>query len=159
MTLRLVVTLWLVASSHGALTAQVAVGDPALQVRLADDRPLTADELGRLVAASAAAIDGRPVRASDGPSSALVDATGREVLFLVLSGLVPVKDAGVRRSGTATLRGLSAVATPPRSEIGARQTLWIDIATQLPKRFEFAYELAGLGDVAYDLEFDRPTTR
>lgn len=152
-------TFGLVAGAHGVLSAQVAVSAPALQVRLADARPLAADELGRLISASAAAIDGRPVRVSDGQSSAPVDATGREVLFLVLSGLVPVKDAGVRRSGTATFRGLSAVATPPRSEIGARQTLWIDIETQLPRRFEFAYEVAGLGDVAYDLEFDPPTTR
>jgi hypothetical protein len=50
-----------------------------------------------------------------------------------------------------TLRGLNANATPPMSEIDASQTLWIDVDTFQPRRYEFAYSMPGLGDSAYDL--------
>ena len=37
------------------------------------------------------------------------------------------------------------------SEIDATAILWIDTDTFLPRRYELAYAMSGLGDYAYDL--------
>jgi hypothetical protein len=37
------------------------------------------------------------------------------------------------------------------SELDAARTLWIDVETFLPHRFELTYSLPGFGDYAYDL--------
>lgn len=125
-----------------------------LQRRLAEPAVLRPDELAALIGHTAQAVEGRRLRVTDGTISRPVDERGRQVLFLVLSGTVPLEDVGVRTSDGGRVRGLRAPATPPRSEVGAKQTLWIDIDTLLPRRFEFAYEVPGLGDLAYDLVFD-----
>ena len=39
------------------------------------------------------------------------------------------------------------------SEVDATQTLWIDVDTFVPKRYEFQYSMPGFGDYAYDLTF------
>jgi hypothetical protein len=37
------------------------------------------------------------------------------------------------------------------SELDAMQTLWIDIDSLVPRRYEFAYSSPGFGDYAFDL--------
>lgn len=126
----------------------------ALRARLAESAVLRPEEIAELINQTSRIIDGRKLRVADGAVSSPVDERGRDVLFVILSGSVPIEDVGVRSTAAGSVRGLRAPATPPRSEVGAKQTLWIDIATLLPRRFEFAYEVAGLGDIAYDLVFD-----
>lgn len=126
----------------------------ALRERLVAPSPLAADEVTTLIQMASRAIEGRRLRVSDGVTSNAVDDRGREVLFVVLTGALPIEDVGLRSADGRRQRGLRAPATPPRSEVGAKQTLWIDVATLLPRRFEFAYEVQGLGDIAYDLVFD-----
>ncbi|MBM3773027.1 MAG: hypothetical protein FJW27_17425 [Acidimicrobiia bacterium] len=136
-----------VAQETGSATA-------ALRSRLAEPAALAPDELMALIHHTNQAIEGRRLRVTDGTTSSPVDDRGRDVLFVTLSGTVPVEDIGLQSAPAWRLRGLRAPATPPRSEVGAKQTLWIDIATLLPRRFEFAYEIPGLGDITYDLVFD-----
>jgi hypothetical protein len=126
----------------------------ALRTRLAESSVLPPEEVAALINQTRQVIEGRRLRVTDGTTSSVVDERGRDVLFVILSGTVPIEDVGVQPTPAGRVRGLRAPATPPRSEVGAKQTLWIDIATLLPRRFEFAYEVPGLGDIAYDLVFD-----
>jgi len=48
-------------------------------------------------------------------------------------------------------RGLTTGATPAMSELDAMQTLWIDVDSFVPRRYEFAYSSPGFGDYSYDL--------
>lgn len=123
--------------------------------RLTAPGPLAAPEIAALLSEIGRRIQGRGLRVTDGAAGSPVDDRGREVLFAILTGSLPVEDVGLRPTAAGAVRGLRAPATPPRSEVGAKQTLWIDVETLLPRRFEFAYEVPGLGDLAYDLVFDR----
>lgn len=151
---------WAGAVVIGCLTTIPAVGQEApsatmaLRTRLAETAVLRPEDVAELVNQTVQAVEGRRLHVTDGTTSSPVDERGRDVLFVVLSGTVPIEDVGVRSTAAGPVRGLRAPATPPRSEVGAKQTLWIDIATLLPRRFEFAYEVPGLGDIAYDLVFD-----
>lgn len=143
----------------GLLTTTPAAAQDApsvtatLRARLAEPAVLRPEEVAELISQTTQAIEGRGLRVTDGTTSSAVDDRGREILFIILSGTVPIEDVGLQATGSGRVRGLRAPATPPRSEVGAKQTLWIDVATLLPRRFEFAYEVPGLGDIAYDLMF------
>lgn len=76
------------------------------------------------------------------------------MLLLVLSGTVAVVDVGLKATAAGPVRGLRSPATPPRSEVGANQILWIDVESLLPRRFEFLYDVPGMGDIAYDFIFE-----
>lgn len=161
--LRRLLGCWAVSLLIGFLTAVPAVAQEtrsataatvALRTRLAEPAVLRPEEVAALINQTSQAIDGRRLRVTDGTTSSAVDERGRDVLFVILSGTVPIEDVGLQLTAAGSVRGLRAPATPPRSEVGAKQTLWIEIATLLPRRFEFAYEVPGLGDVAYDLVFD-----
>ena len=128
--------------------------NPALvRARLADAKPLTTQEIGLAVEAINGAIAQRSLTVIDGPQTAQVDDRTRPMLLLVLSGMVAVADLGLKTTSTGTVRGLRSPATPPRSEVGANQILWIDIDSLVPRRFEFLYDVPGMGDIAYDLVF------
>ncbi len=153
-------------NASGAVLAAVllAVGTPvraqevpnpaAVRARLADVTPLTTDEIGVAVEAIRAAVGQRPFRVSDGTHAAAVDDTARAMLLLVLSGSVAVADLGLKTTSAGTVRGLRSPATPPRSEVAANQILWVDVESLLPRRFEFLYDVPGMGDIGYDLLFD-----
>jgi hypothetical protein len=119
--------------------------------RLHASTPLTHAEISQLVAGTLEAVGGRPVRVREGTTVRTLDARGRAEILAVLSGNVPTSDAGLRKTGGVVLRGIEGPATPPRSELDAAQTLWIDVDTLLPDRFELTYSMPGFGDYAHDL--------
>ena len=71
----------------------------------------------------------------------------------LLTDPAAVYDAGPKTEGNATWRGLKAGGTPVHSEVDATQTLWIDVETFEPRRYEFEYSMPGQGDYSYDLSF------
>ena len=121
--------------------------------RLKAPASLTHAELDQLVSYTLAAIGGRPVRIREQGAVRELDAKGRAEVLAVLGAGPPVSDAGLRTADNRTLRGIEGPGTPARSELDAAQTLWIDIGTFLPHRFELAYSLPGFGDYAYDIEW------
>lgn len=133
--------------------AQDAQEPGAVRARLRQATPLTVDEIARAVDAINTTIARRPVTVTDGVQSAAVEAPARDLLLLVLSGTVAVADLGLKTGPTGAVRGLRSPATPPRSEVGASQILWIDVESLVPRRFEFLYDVPGMGDIAYDLVF------
>lgn len=130
----------------------------AIRTRLAQPAPLTPEEIGLAMEAIARTIRGRTVTVTDGVDSSVVDERGQAVLFAVLSGTLPVADAGLEAVDAPgrghRWRGLRSPATPPRSEIAARQTIWVDVESLLPQRFEFRYDVPGMGDVTYDIRVE-----
>ena len=119
--------------------------------RLEASASLTPSEVDQLVSYTLAAIGGRPVRIREQGAVQELDAKGRAEVLAVLRGGAPVSDAGLRAVDNRRLRGIEGPGTPVHSEIDAAQTLWIDIDTFLPHRFELTYSLPGFGDYAYDL--------
>jgi hypothetical protein len=119
--------------------------------RLKSSAPLTYPEVNQLVSYTLAAIDGRPIRVRDQGTIRTLDAQRRAEVLTVLGGGAPVSDAGLRNADNRTLRGIEGPGTPARSELDAAQTLWIDVETFLPHRFELTYSLPGFGDYAYDI--------
>ena len=121
-----------------------------LEERLKAPASLTPLEVDQLVSYTLAAVGGRPVRIREQGAVRELDAKGRAEVLAVLGGGPPVSDAGLRTADNRTLRGIEGPATPVHSELDAAQTLWIDIRTFLPHRFELTYSLPGFGDYAYD---------
>jgi hypothetical protein len=119
--------------------------------RLRAATPLTQPEVNQLVSYTLAAVGGRPVRISEQGAVRELDAKGRAEVLAVLGGGPPVSDAGRRTIDAGTLRGIEGPATPVHSELDAARTLWIDVDTFLPQRFELTYSLPGFGDYAYNL--------
>jgi hypothetical protein len=140
------------------LSVAVACGtpeDPArreFRARLATPARLSDDELARLINEVIGALGNRVVRVREGNSTRTLDAKGRADVLAVLTGTFPVADVGLRKDGEQTLRGIGGPGTPIHSELDAAQTLWIDIDTLLPRRFDLVYSLPGMGDVAYELD-------
>lgn len=125
------------------------------QARLGEPGRLSDTELWRLAALSVDAMGDRIVRARDGVNLRLLESRDRATTFALFSGNVPLEDGGVRRDGSITMRGLRGPGTPIHSEVDAEQTLWIDVDTLLPTRFELTFSMPGMGDAAYDLVFGR----
>jgi hypothetical protein len=121
------------------------------QERLRTSAPLTQAEITQFTSYTLVAIGGRPVSVREQDAVRALDEKGRAEILTVLGGGVPVSDAGLRVADNRTLRGIEGPATPARSELDAAQTLWIDIDTFLPHRFELAYSLPGFGDYAHDI--------
>ena len=119
--------------------------------RLHASTPLTQPEINQLVGYTLAAVGGRPVRIREQGTVRELDAKGRAEVLAVLGGGPPVSDAGLRKADGRTLRGIEGPGTPVQSELDAARTLWIEIDTLLPLRFELTYSLPGFGDYAYDI--------
>jgi hypothetical protein len=119
--------------------------------RLDAPTSLTSAEIDQLIGYTLAAIGGRPVRIREQGAVRELDAKGRAEVLAVLGRGAPVGDAGLRAVDSRKLRGIEGPGTPVHSEIDAAQTLWIDVDTFLPHRFELTYSLPGFGDYAYDL--------
>jgi len=119
--------------------------------RLKDRKQLSRDELVRLYSEIGRALGRRKLLAKQGAVTRELDERQQAAVLGMLSDPTLVGDSGVRADGTRTLRGVNANGTPATSEIDATQTLWIDVESFLPVRYEFTYAMAGLGDFAYDL--------
>lgn len=143
------------------LTAGAAAQAPAVdsadtfRARLNAKSELSREDRARLISEAARAMAGKVARIQDGPLTQDLDDKSRAGIFAILTGRLPVVDGGLRSTAGATLRGLIAPATPVQSEVDATETLWIDTATLLPRRFEFTYSMPGFGDAAFDLTFEK----
>jgi hypothetical protein len=123
----------------------------AFSARLKQEQLLSRDEMVRLYQEIGRALEGKTITVRQGAVTRELNDEERAAVIGLLSVPELVGDRGVRVVDGATLRGVNANATPPTSEIDASQTLWIDVDTFQPRRYEFGYSMPGLGDYAYDL--------
>jgi hypothetical protein len=128
--------------------------DRAIKARLASPARLSQDDIARTLEATGRAMGGRTPRVRQGGVARPLTEKERAQVFDVLADPRGLDDVGLQHIGEATVRGLRVPATSPQSEIDATGTIWIDVATLLPRRYEFAYVMPGFGDVALDLTFD-----
>src|SRR5262249_38192568 len=113
-----------------------------------------ADELTRLREEVARTIAGRTLRVQEGRATRTVDEQQRAVIVGMLDEPAGLFDEGLRTEGSATYRVLNAPGLSTEPEIEAARRLLFDIATFVPRRFEFSYAFPGHGDYAFDLVFD-----
>lgn len=125
----------------------------ALRARLSQDQTLSRDEIARLYQAVAPVIAGKALSVRQGAITRTLDEKERIAVLGILSDPAAVYDGGVWTDGAHTWRGIKAGATPAHSEIDATETLWIDVDTFLPIRYDFEFSLPGFGDYSYDLTF------
>jgi hypothetical protein len=126
-----------------------------LSARLKQSTKLTKGEQSRLFAEIGRAIDGKVIKIRQGAVKRALDKAESDAVLGMLVEPDAVYDIGLRVDGPTILRGLESGGTPVHSEVDAKQALWIDVETFLPKRYEFAYSMPGLGDVSYDLLVDQ----
>jgi len=144
--------LLMIASSLVACQGEDPVR-PALRTRLKQETRLTPAEMRTFFDQIAASIAGKKLMVREGAlARPLDDRHGGSVLAL-LSAPESVSDAGLEVEGGHLWRGVEADATPALAELSASQTLWIDVDSFVPRRYEFKYSSPGFGDYAYDLTF------
>ncbi len=124
------------------------------RARLKQDARLTTAEIQRLAGEVGRAIDRKALRMADGGITRTLESDQRDRVLAVLTDPSSVYDSGLRRAEQSILRGITGGATPLLSELDALQTLWIDVDTFHPRRYEFTYSSPGFGDVAYDLRVE-----
>lgn len=150
-----VVALCVVALCVVALCA-VACGAPdrAVKERLAAPAKLTQEEMAQTLQAVGRAMNGRSPRVKQGAVTRPLDERERAQVFDVLADARGLEDVGIKQIDNVNVRGLRVPATSPQSEIEATGTVWIDVNTLLPRRYDFAYAMPGFGDYTLDLTFE-----
>jgi hypothetical protein len=146
---------WLLASAVLLVACQPAE-DPArvsMRARLKEERRLAPDEIRAFFDQIAPGVGDRKVSVKQGAVTRELSAEERTSVLGILSDPGRVYDEGLRREGNSIWRGLTTGATPAMSELDAMQTLWIDVDSFVPRRYEFAYSSPGFGDYAFDLVF------
>lgn len=138
------------------LASACAGPDSPIKARLQSPTKLTQDEIGQTLAGINRAMGGRVPLLRQGAVTRQMDEKERNAVFNVLADPRDLEDMGIRTVDGAARRGLRAPATSPQSEIEAVATVWIDVGTLLPRRYEYAYAMPGFGDFSYDLTFDAP---
>ena len=128
--------------------------DRPIKDRLRASEPLTEDDIARAFDAVGRAMSGKGPRVRHGALTRQLDEKERAQLFNVLGDPRGLADAGLRAIDGAMVRGVRAPATSPQSEIEATGTVWIDVSSLLPRRYEFTYAMPGFGDTAFDLVFE-----
>jgi hypothetical protein len=144
---------WLLAAA-ALLIACHPAEDPvrvSMRARLKQERRLTPGEIRALFDQIAQAIAAKKVSIKQGAIARELTADERISVLGMLSDPQSVYDEGLRHEGNSIWRGLTTGATPAMSELDAMQTLWIDVDSFVPSRYEFAYSSPGFGDYAYDL--------
>jgi hypothetical protein len=144
---------WLLAAAALVIACHPSE-DPArvsMRARLKEERRLTPDEIRLLFDQIAPEIGHKTVSVKQGAVTRELTADERTSVLGTLSDPASVYDEGLRREGKSIWRGLTTGATPAMSELDAMQTLWIDVDSFAPRRYEFAYSSPGFGDYAYDL--------
>jgi hypothetical protein len=139
----------------GLALATLRCGGPdrGLTRRLESSARLSQEEIARTLEATGRAMGGRTPLVRQGPVTRPLDEKERAQVFDVLADPRGLEDAGIQHIGDATVRGLRAPATSPQSEIEATGTVWLDVHTLLPRRYDFVYGMPGFGDVTLDLTF------
>ena len=125
----------------------------ALRARLKQEARLSPDEIRRLFDEIAPVIAGKNVAVRQGALTRTLDDRERATVLGMLSDPADVYDVGTRTEGQRLGRGLRTGATPTMSELDASQTLWVDVDSFTPRRFEFEYSSPGFGDYSDDLSF------
>jgi hypothetical protein len=150
------VVLLVVTVVGGMASACGAGEDPraaVLRERLKQEKELSRAEIVTLFDLVAPVIDGKSVTIRKGAMTTPLDEKQRLEVLGLLGEPTAVYDGGVKVEGDRILRAICAPGTPAMSEIDATQTLWIDTATFVPVRYDFAYSVTGFGDYSYDLSF------
>ena len=137
-----------------ALSACACGQDRGIKTRLAEPAKLTQEEIGHTLQAVGRATNGRTPRVRQGAVTRPLDEKERAQVFDVLSDARGLDDVGIKQIDTVSARGLRVPATSPQSEIEATGTVWIDVNTLLPRRYDFAYAMPGFGDYTLDLTFE-----
>jgi hypothetical protein len=145
-------TVWLltVAASFAACQTE----DPsrtAMRARLKQESRLTPNEIRTFFDQVAPVIANKRVTVTEGALTRALDDEQRTSVLGMLSDPGSVYDGGLKVDGKNAWRGLKTGGTTPLSELDATQTLWIDVDTFVPKRYEFEYSSPGFGDYSYDL--------
>lgn len=139
-----------------AATACAPREDPratSIRNRLHHDAVIPHEQIVEVFQVVASAIAKRTMTATKaGIPIALEDNDRQEVLGMMIDP-AGVYDAGLKRENGRTLRGFNAPATPTMSEIDASKTMWIDVETLRPARYDFEYSAPGFGDYSYELTF------
>jgi len=130
--------------------------DPArasMRARLKQESRLTPEEVRGLFSQIAPVIAGKQVQVTQGALSRTLDDRERMSVLGMLSDPGEVYDGGLKVDGKNLWRGLKTGGATVLSELDATQTLWIDVDSFVPRRYEFEYSSPGFGDYAYDLRF------
>jgi hypothetical protein len=125
----------------------------AMRARLRQETRLTPDEIRRFFDQIAPAIADKKVSVKEGALTRALDEPQRTSVLGMLSDPGSVYDGGLKVDGKNVWRGVKTGGTAALSELDATQTLWIDVDTFIPRRYEFEYSSPGFGDYAYDLSF------
>jgi uncharacterized tellurite resistance protein B-like protein len=123
----------------------------ALRERVKQDTRLSDEDLSLLIKETARGVEGKSVRIRTGTTLEELDVVQRDTVLGMLTNPAGVFDEGLRTEGDAVSRVINGPGEPWSFEIEATRRLWIDVDTFLPRRFEFTYFIAGLGDYSYDL--------
>jgi hypothetical protein len=142
-------------AAAGVVCGAAGCGGPdrSLTRRLESPARLSQEDIARTLEATGSAMAGRTPRVKQGAVTRPLDEKERAQVFDVLADPRGLEDAGIQQIGDATVRGLRAPATSPQSEIEATGTVWLDVRTLLPRRYDFVYAMPGFGDVTLDLTF------
>jgi hypothetical protein len=152
-TTRRLVFLLFLAVSVGACHPLEDPVRAAMRVRLKQDTRLTPAEIEKLFNQIAPTVAEKRVTVRQGALSRTLDDAQRVSVLGMLADPGAVYDAGLRVQGKSVWRGLKTGGTAPLSELDATQTLWIDVDTFVPRRYEYEYSSPGFGDYTYDLTF------
>ncbi len=126
-------------------------GRAELRNRLLEEAPLTAEELDGLRVEITRSMGDATFRVREADGTRPLDPQQRALVFGMLTQPAGMFDEGLRREGDASLRILNAPGPSPSSEIDAARRLWIDVATFLPRRFEYTYGFPSPENYTYDL--------
>jgi hypothetical protein len=125
----------------------------AMRARLKHENRLTPDEIRAFFDQIAPMVADKKLTVKQGALTRALDDEQRTNVLGMLSDPGSVYDGGLNVDGNNRWRGLKTGGTTPTSELDATQTLWVDVDSFVPKRYEFEYSSPGFGDYAFDLTF------
>jgi hypothetical protein len=141
------------ATSIGSCRAAEDPARASMRARLRQEMRLSPGEVRELFAQIGPAIAGRQLHVTQGALSRTLEDQERTSVLGMLSDPGEVYDGGLKVDGKNAWRGLKTGGATVLSELDATQTLWIDVDSFVPRRYEFEYSSPGFGDYAYDLTF------
>jgi hypothetical protein len=147
----------LIILTSAGIAACVSREDPAradLRARLAQQAPLSTEEIARVFEEVNRTIEGKTMRIVRGSTTSEIGASEREVALGMLIDRTGVFDEGLRTGGGRRARVFNAPGQSNNPEIEANRRLYIDVESFRPLRFEFAYAFPSPDDYEFDLEVD-----
>jgi hypothetical protein len=126
----------------------------AMRTRLKQETRLMPEEIRTFFDQIAPVIAGKKLTIKQGALTRALDEEQRTSVLGMLSDPGAVYDVGLRVDGKNVWRGLRTGGTPALAELDAMQTLWVDVDSFIPRRYEYEYSSPGFGDYAYDLTFE-----